>query len=138
MCQTYDFKLSEMKMNKPYYRDGRLRLIVKLSLPVTDCDNEKFKERFNRFYSALFNSYLDSAEKSELLSVNSRRPAFFEVVWRKTEGKEGELCIERCESLKKADHDKIMRSELDIFDTDTGLFKKSQTKKEKKSLQKKK
>ena len=125
--------LSSIKRIKAYFSSGKPALILKLTLPRADGENEAFNSRFNSFYEALLDAYILTCEKHFKEYDKSPRPATLSVEFRQNEVPGGKIIIVRSNILRLPDGECVKRLEVDCFDEETGLFIKEKRKRKSKS-----
>lgn len=122
---------STLKMTKPFYKNGRLRLVLKLSLPSSSSDNARFDNGFNAFYKAVEDSVISGAERSPLLELDSPRPVFAEFDWEQKNAPVGVVSILRQWKIRFSDGKSNHGETTDSFDIKSGFLIKEKPAKRK-------
>lgn len=129
--------------------EGRIILILKISLPRIPCDeNGEFSERFNAFYAAACRAYCALGERladevgaraAARVGGECRRPYHAYVTWEMLDsGEGGTLRIRRTLTLPEGVRERGALSSVDAFMPERGLLIKEKEKRRPKRLKKQK
>ena len=122
-----DFDNVGIKRNVPYYKNGRVAAVIKLSLPLFKGSNEAFSKRFNSFYEALSEVCL-SKDLMKLISEKADTGAvIFELKSEILSSDKRGTEVLRTWYLRYGS--RIKRGEeLDVFDSVSGILLKKKLK----------
>lgn len=116
---------------KAFFKNGKPCLILKLNFLSANGENEEFNTRFNAFYEELYRTYLSACESFSEACELSGCPIGFTVAAESKTAPVCEISVIRTHKLRLPTGEIKRLETIDIFDSETGLLKKTNRKKEK-------
>ncbi len=113
---------------KAFFKEGKPSLILKLNLPLADGENELFNSRFNSFYEAIYNTYIEAGESFAEKCKIGARPSVLVVETEEKMAYVGAFSVFRTCKLRLPTGEARRGECIDIFDSETGLLMKEKRK----------